>query len=124
MNIKSKTFIKASLILVYFWFGFLKILGLSPVADLIKQTYPTFPSSFVVFLGLWEILIALFLINKKTVKIGVILIWIHLGGIFMGALINPSVYFTNSNFLSPNTYGEFVIKNFVIIASSYSLIKE
>ncbi len=121
MDNKNKLFIALSLSLVYIWFGFLKILGVSPVLELIKNTYPSFPDSFIVFLGVWEILIGLFLINKKTINIGIVLIWIQLLGIFMGALINPNIYFTNSNFLLPNTYGEFVIKNFVLLAASYSI---
>lgn len=120
MNNKSKTLIIASLSIVYVWFGLLKILGVSPVAQLVKQTYPSFPD-FMVFLGIWEILIGLFLINKKTLKLGLILMWIQLSGIFFGAIINIPLYFTDSNLLYPNLNGEFVIKNLVLIAASYSL---
>ncbi len=123
MNKKSITFIKFSLSIVYVWFGVLKIFGVSPVANLVKITYPSFPLSFIVFLGVWEILIGLFLLNKKTLKLGIILMWVQLGGIFVGALLNPPVYFTNSNFLTPNVNGEFVIKNLVLLAASYSLWK-
>ena len=124
MNKKSITFIKFSLSIVYIWFGALKIFGVSPVADLVKTTFPTSPLSFIVFLGVWEILIGLFLLNKKTLKLGIVLIWLQLGGIFIGALLNPSVYFTNANFLTPNVNGEFVIKNIVLLAASYCLFKE
>lgn len=105
------------------WFGLLKVLGISPVAGLIKVTYPSFPHGFIIFLGIWEILIGLFLLNKITLKFGIVLMWIQLAGIFAGALLSPSVYFTSANFLTPNASGEFVIKNFVLLAASYALWK-
>lgn len=124
MSIKGLNIIKLSLILVYFWFGFLKILGTSPVADLVKTTYPSLPPEFIVFLGVWEVLIALFLINRKTLKIGLVLMWIQLGCIFLGAVINLPIYFTDSNIFTPNTNGEFVIKNFILLAASLTLWKD
>ena len=119
----AKKFIAISLAIVYIWFGALKIAGQSPVADIVKTTYPSFPEPyFLIFLGFWEIVIGAFLLNNKTLKIGILLMWLQLGGIFLGAVSNPSLYFSGDMFLL-NANGEFVVKNIVFVAATYYLWK-
>lgn len=122
---KSLLFIKISLAIVYVWFGILKVLGVSPVEELIKNTYPWIPEPpFIVILGFWEILIGILLLFRKTLKTGIILMWLQMGGIFFGLIINPPIYFQNLNLFLLTTEGEFVIKNLVLLAAGYSLWKD
>jgi len=110
---------------VYVWFGLLKILGISPVAGLVKDTYPMLPQpSTILLLGFGEILIGLLLLHPRTLKTGLILMWLQMGGIFTGVLLNPSVYFSSSNPLMLTINGEFVVKNLVLLAAGYALWKK
>lgn len=122
MKIKSYSLIKYSLALVYIWFGLLKVLGVSPVAGLVKDTFTSFPEPmFLTVLGVGEIVIGLLLLSRKTVKLGVFLMWAQIAGIFIGVVLNPILYFSGANLLYLGTYGEFVVKNFVFIAAGYYL---
>ena len=124
MKKENFKYIRISLAIVYVWFGLLKVIGQSPVADLVKQTYPSFPQpAFLIFLGIWEVSIGILLLSAKTQRAGIVLMWLQLGGIFMGALLNPALYFGSNIFLL-NTNGEFVVKNIVFLASSYYLWRE
>lgn len=115
-------YIKISLAIVYVWFGALKVLGVSPVERLIKETYSWLPEpQFIIFLGFWEILLGVLLLFRKTLKTGLILMWIHMGGVFLGLVFNPSIYFRNLNIFLLTTAGEFVIKNLVLLSASYYL---
>ncbi len=122
MKLDSFKLIKYSLIIVYVWFGLLKLLGVSPVANLVVNTYPSLPEPlFLNFLGIWEIVIGALLLSNKTIKIGILLMWLQLGGIFMGVVLNPSLYFSGPNILYLDANGEFVVKNLVLLAASYYL---
>lgn len=122
MKIKSDILVKYSLALVYVWFGLLKVLGVSPVADLVKNTYSSFPEPmFLTALGLGEILIGLLLLSNRTVRLGVFLMWVQIVCIFLGVVLNPALYFSGANLLYLGTYGEFVVKNFVFAAAGYYL---
>lgn len=124
MKNNSYNFIKISLAIVYIWFGTLKVLGASPVTDFVKTTYPTFQeSNFFIFLGLWEVAIGFLIMFRKTIKLGIVLMWLQLGGIFMGMILNPSLYFSGMNVFLLNTNGEFVIKNLVLTSAGYYLWK-
>jgi len=115
-------YIKISLAIVYVWFGALKVLGVSPVEELIKETYSWFPEpQFITFLGFWEMLIGVLLLFRKTLKTGLILMWLQMGGIFLGLVFSPSIYFRNLNIFLLTTEGEFVIKNLVLLSASYYL---
>jgi uncharacterized membrane protein YkgB len=122
MKPNSYKILQLSLVIIYIWFGVLKVLNSSPVAELIQKSLPAFPqSSFLLFLGLYEILAGVLLLHKKTLRIGVVMIWLQLAGIFLGAIINPFIYFQKGNPFLLNINGEFVIKNLVLLAASYYL---
>jgi putative oxidoreductase len=108
-----------SLSVVYIWFGLLKVAGMSPVLPLIQGTYPQFPEPlFIHTLGVAEVIIGLLILNRRTQGIAIVALWIHMGGIFSGLIIQPGLYFTGGNVLELGMYGEFVIKNIVLISGS------
>ncbi|MBI4252565.1 hypothetical protein HY623_00065 [Candidatus Uhrbacteria bacterium] len=50
--------LRVALVVVFFWFGALKILGATPVVNLFAETYSFFPTeSFLLILGWWEVII-------------------------------------------------------------------
>jgi uncharacterized membrane protein YkgB len=111
--------LRVSLGVVFVWFGGLKIIGLSPVAPIIHATYRWFPGpGFIVFLGIWEVLIGLGFLLNKFIKAAVALMWLQMAGIFGCLVLVPSLFFAHGNPFVLTTYGEFIIKNIVLLAGS------
>ena len=113
------TALRLAIGIVFIWFGMLKVLGVSPVAELIERTYSFFPQpGFVIFLGLWEIVIGLGLLFHIALRIALALLWLQMFGTFAALFLDPSIFFAHSSIFLLTTEGEFVIKNFVFIAAS------
>jgi len=114
--------IRISLAIVYIWFGILKILGVSPVAGLVIHTYPSYPEPFFLsFLGFWEVIIGIGFATKFMLRATIILMLLQMAGIFCGVIISPNLYFQNGNLFLLSANGEFVVKNFVLVAASLLL---
>ena len=119
MRRHGHTALRLAIGIVFIWFGVLKVLGTSPVAELIERTYPFFPQpEFLIFLGLWEIVIGIGLVCKIALRTVLALLWLQMSGTFTALLLDPSIFFMHSNVLLLTTEGEFVIKNLVFIAAS------
>lgn len=111
--------LRVTLAIVFLWFGTLKVINASPVHDLIVSTYPSFPEPFfIVFLGVWEIVIGVGLLCKIFLRVTLALLWLQMAGIFIGFFLAPSAYFFSHNPFLLSGNGEFVIKNFVLLAAS------
>ncbi len=112
-------FLRISLGIVFLWFGFLKIIGQSPVEYLIAQTYFFLPAKeFVIFLGLWELIIGLGLIFSIQLKVTLLLLWLQMAGTFLAPILKPMMFFKNLNLMLLTTEGEFVVKNLVLVAAA------
>jgi uncharacterized membrane protein YkgB len=115
----SITALRLALGLVFLWFGALKVFGSSPVAALIQETYSFIPVSiFVLFLGLWEIVIGVGIILKRALRCVLILLGIHLLGTFTAILFNPNIFFVQGVPFCLTVDGEFVIKNVVLMTAA------
>ena len=115
----SLLLLRISLGIVFIWFGLLKVLGLSPVANMIQAVYQSFPyPAFIIFLGAWEVLIGLGFLFNKMIKATVALMWLQMAGIFLCFILAPYLFFQFGNPLVLTTYGEFIIKNLVFLAAS------
>jgi len=103
---------------VFLWFGLLKIFGVSPVAQLIQATYSFLPQQqFLIFLGVWEVVIGLGFIFKIAPKFILVIFWFQMAGTFTAIFLDPSIFFNQGNPLLLTTDGEFVIKNLVLITA-------
>jgi putative oxidoreductase len=108
--------LRVGLAVVYLWFGALKVLGLSPVADLVASMAPFLPAQLVVVgMGAAEIVMG------AALLLGVLIPWIaaaqvvHLLATFAVFVVHPDVAFTG-NPLVVTFEGEFIAKNLVLIA--------
>ena len=109
--------LRVSLGTVFIWFGLLKIIGRSPVAELIARTvYWVSPDFFVPCLGVWELLVGLGLLFAVALRVTLFLFWLQMAGTFLVLILRPEIAFTGHNLLLLTTEGEFVIKNLVLIA--------
>ena len=109
--------LRVALGIVFLWFGALKIFGVTPVADLVGQTYSFFPvTEFLVFLGVWEVVIGIGLILKIFLRSVLAILWLQMLGTFIASILEPSMFF-NGNIFLLTIEGEFLVKNLVLVAS-------
>ena len=114
----SVTLIRVAVGLVFLWFGALKIVGYSPMADLVADTVYWLPQDFLVpFLGAWEIIVGLGLLFGVALRLTLFLFWIQMSGTFLLLIVRPDISFQSSNPMLLTTEGEFVVKNMVLIAA-------
>jgi uncharacterized membrane protein YphA (DoxX/SURF4 family) len=116
-------FLRISLGIVFFWFGFLKFFpGLSP-ADKIatetigKLTFDTIqPNVSIIILAVWETLIGIGLLSGKLLRITLLLLFIQMIGTMTPLLLFPTETFTRYPF-APTLEGQYIIKNLVLISA-------
>lgn len=108
-----------SIFVIFFWFGLLKVAGLSPasglVADLLNKTLPFItPQTFILCFGLFEMIIGFLFVIKGMERVVIPLLFLHMVTTFMTLIMVPAE--TWSAFMVPTLEGQYVIKNFAIIA--------
>ena len=102
---------------VFFWFGLLKVMGRSPVGELVARTvYWVSPEFFVPFLGVWEMVVGLGLLFAVALRLTLFLFWLQMAGTLLVLVLRPEIAFQQGNPFLLTTEGEFVIKNLVLIA--------
>ncbi|MBI3486499.1 hypothetical protein HY025_06230 [Candidatus Daviesbacteria bacterium] len=114
----SINFLKFSLALVFIWFGFLKLINLSPVTEIVKNSLPFLGNNFSYFffcLAFFEIAVGFGLLFKKSSRISALLIILHLTIASLSVLLTQGF---NSSFPILTLAGEFVTKNLVLIAAA------
>jgi uncharacterized membrane protein YkgB len=112
------------LFVIFFWFGLLKVLELSPasgvVARLFEQTIPFMSfDAFLILFGLFECLIGILFLFKGVERVVIPLLFIH-----MITTFGPLVFLTEetwSGFMVPTLEGQYIIKNLVIIATAIGI---
>ena len=113
---------RASLGVVFVWFGALKLSNASPVGELVAKTVPFLPANvFVPALGIFEMLLGLGLLIGRRLEIVALLMVAHLSGTFLVLVTQPSVAFQHGNPLMLTMTGEFVVKNIVLISAGLVL---
>ncbi len=105
--------------MVFIWFGALKLFpGMSPAEELVKNTVYFFdPSWFFPLLGVWEILIGLFLLIRPLIRAAIFLLFLQMPGTFLPLVLLPGVCFTDFPF-GLTLEGQYIIKNLVIISAA------
>lgn len=127
INFFNRSFIpvaRFSLFLIFFWFGFIKLLGLSPasplaqalVANTFGEVY--FPLLFTV-LAYIECAIGLLFLFPKTTRLVIPLLLVHMA-IVCSPLILLTQYTWQSLFV-PTLEGQYIIKNAVVVAAAIGI---
>lgn len=115
-------FLRISLAIIFIWFGALKLIGRSPVANLVAETLPWFPPEpTVLAMGSLEVIIGLGLLFRVALHVVLLLFWLQMGGTFLVLVIQPDRAFQGYNPLFLTTEGEFVIKNLVLISAGLAV---
>lgn len=116
-------FLRISLGIIFFWFGFLKFFpGLSPADQIATVTIKelTFgliaPSVSIIILAVWETLIGLGLIFGKYLRGTLFLLFTQMMGTLTPLILFPAVTFTQFPY-APTLEGQYIIKNLILISA-------
>lgn len=108
--------LRVSLGLVFLWFGLLKVIGRSPVEELVADTVFWLPETWVVpIVGAWEMAVGLGLLLAVVLRLVLLLFWVQMAGTFLVLVLHPGLAFQEGNPLLLTVEGEFVVKNLVLI---------
>ncbi len=106
---------------VYFWFGILKIIGVSPATPLVQAlfektiTFMPFATFYIVF-SFFEIAIGILFLTRGLERLAIFLLGLHLITTILPFIFVPQL--TWQGFLVPTLEGQYIIKNILIIASA------
>jgi len=115
--------LRIALGVVFVWFGVLKVVGVSPVADLVAKTlYFLPPRVAVVGMGAVELIIGVGLVTGIAVRLVLLLFIVQMVGTFLALIIRPDMAFQGGNPLILSVHGEFIIKNLVLISAGLVIL--
>jgi uncharacterized membrane protein YkgB len=115
---RSIDLLRVALGLVFVWFGALKLVHASPVADLVARTLPWLsPEVSLIGLGTWEVVVGLGLLSRVALRSTLVLFFVQMLGTFATLVLAPEECFQNGHHLLLTTTGEFVVKNLVLVAA-------
>ena len=114
----SLSALRASVAVVFIWFGALKVFGVTPVTDLVASTvYWVDPDWFVPVLGAFEVLVGIGLFAGRLVRVTLAVFALQMAGTFLVLVVQPEVAFQDGNPLLLTVEGEFVVKNLVLLSA-------
>jgi uncharacterized membrane protein YkgB len=128
---KKITFLLAhiSLFIVFFWFGAVKLTGLSPANDLVRELLLIIPvlnlwpfESFIIFLGLVEMLIAILFLFPKTSKLALVILIPHMITTMMPLILLKDLTWQAPMILT--LAGQYIVKNIIVVALALSVLWE
>ncbi|MEK7464007.1 MAG: hypothetical protein AAB610_02730 [Patescibacteria group bacterium] len=110
---------RVALFIVFFWFGILKILGLSPagpmVMDLMEATLPFMEwGTFIIIFAIYEMLIGISFLIPRLARFAIALLIPHMVMTTLPLIFLPAM--TWQSILVPTLEGQYIIKNLVIVA--------
>lgn len=104
--------------IVFVWFGTLKVIGISPAADLVSKTVFFLPAGlFLPVLGVWEMLIGVSLLYRPLIRLGILLLFLQMPGTFLPIILLPDLVFTVFPY-GLTVEGQYIVKNLVIIGAA------
>lgn len=110
---------RVSIFIIFFWFGLIKILGLSPASPLaealtVKTVGMQYFDVLFIVLAVIECVIGILFLFPKMTRIVIPLLLAHMMIVCSPLLLVPE--YTWQSFLVPTLEGQYIIKNAVVIA--------
>jgi uncharacterized membrane protein YkgB len=118
-------FNRIALFVVFFWFGFLKVIGVSPAEELVSllfnKTLSSFMSidTFLVTFGLFEMVLGLIWLVPKWTKYAFWVFGFHMFTTFLPFIFIPEVAMNENMTLT--LVGQYIVKNIVLLGSGLFL---
>lgn len=114
--------LRLSLAVVFFWFGALKLAGVSPVVEMLRGSFPLLADApFLQLLGVAEVLIAAGLVLNRLSRQTAFLLVLHLTATLGVAVLSPRTVFAPA-FPVLTMTGEFLAKNLVLLAAGVTIL--
>ena len=115
---------RIGLFVVFFWFGFLKIIGMSPASGLVQTLFEhTIPfiqfSTFLIWFGAFECIIGILFLVEGFERIVIPLLFVHMVTTFMPLFLLRSE--TWQTYFVPTMEGQYIIKNLLLIAAAVGI---
>jgi uncharacterized membrane protein YkgB len=114
------TLLRISIGIVYIWFGLLKVIGISPAAPLIAESWDFVPFSMDLFtrlVGGLEVLIGLGFIFGIAMRLVIFLMLAQMLGAFSPLVLAPGRLFTAFPY-GLTLEGQYVIKDIVFVSAA------
>ena len=103
---------------IFIWFGLLKIIGVSPIEELVRKTsFLVNEHLFVILLGYFEVAIGICFLFKKLYRLGIILFFLQVPGTFIPLFTNRQDCFSIFPY-ALTLEGQYIFKNFFLIAGA------
>lgn len=122
----SIPFARLALFIIFFWFGTLKLIGLSPAGELVHTLFDQTLAGIVSFgvfytlFALFEMLIGILFLIKGTERVVMPLLLIHMVTTALPLFLLPDITFTQT--LVPTLEGQYIIKNLALIAAAIGIV--
>lgn len=115
------TLARIAIFTVYFWFGLLKLIGVSPAAPLVQglfeRTINFMPfSTFYALFSVFEMAIGIFFLIRGLERLAIFMLALHLVTTVLPLFCMPE--YTWQAFMVPTLEGQYIIKNILIAASA------
>jgi len=111
--------VRISIFIVYFYFGLLKVLGVSPAEVVVRElwshtlSFISFKDFLIVF-GLFEMMIGIIFLIPGKERLALYLLIPHMITTFGPLVLLPQ--YSWKGFMIPTLAGHYIIKNVVIVA--------
>lgn len=111
---------RAALFIIFFWFGLLKLLLISPagplVTNLLQATFLGWiePNTFMQIFGVFEMIIGVMILIPKLERITFAVLLFHLFTTVMPLFMLPNEVW--DGFMLPNLVGQYIIKNVALLS--------
>lgn len=111
---------RLSLFVIFFWFGLLKIVGLSPASGVVERLFNetlawALPfNTFLVFFGALECLIGILFLLPRAERVVIPLMLLHMVTTAGPLVLLPGEVWTR--WFVPTMEGQYIIKNIALIA--------
>jgi uncharacterized membrane protein YkgB len=115
---------RIALFIVFFWFGLLKVLGLSPAGSLVHSLFDqtihwmSFDTFYTLF-ALFECLIGILFLIPGAERIVLPLLLFHMVTTFLPLIYLPHVVWQKP--FVPTLEGQYIIKNVVLLAAAIGI---
>lgn len=112
---------RAGIFVLYFWFGLLKLLGVSPagplIAALFQKTIPFLPfPTFYLLFSLFEMAIGIMFLIRGWERLALLLLGLHLVTTVLPLVLLPHIAW--QGWFIPTLEGQYIIKNILIAAAA------
>jgi uncharacterized membrane protein YphA (DoxX/SURF4 family) len=118
---------RIALFIIFFYFGILKLIGVSPADDLARALVDkvvglTYFHELFIMLALFECVIGILFLIPKYTRIAVLLLFIHLPVVMSPLLLTPHEVWRS--LFVPNLEGQYIIKNVALVVLGLGLVSK